>query len=215
MGNWFVGAASDDVRIIYQALEVMRRDPAECDEAGKDAWVAFLQKHGCWKEGVTAAQPMDEIDLDLGGMVRVGDPTVSWEANGCKMRTKVRQLPFILDIFSTYKEAKNLPGFLAFGGFHRVYILSVKTTQESIADLERLVRGTESLRQELEIDFQKAIDSTMALTGGRAVSARKCGCLSGLVYGDCCGKAVELPEAKALRKAATEENTLREVIEEE
>ena len=46
------------------------------------------------------------------------------------------------------------------------------------------------------MDTQKMINGVAGLA-----SVRKCGCLSGKQYADCCGKYIEDPEHKELRKS--------------
>ena len=129
-------------------------------------------------------------------MISTEEPKVSWEANGCKMKTFVRHLPFTLERFRTLKEVSDLPGIRWFGGFCRLYILTPKTVADSIETMERLVKGTESLRQEWEMNLQQTFNQCDG-----AASLRKCGCLSGKQYADCCGKFIEDPKHKERRKA--------------
>lgn len=196
MGTWFIGAR--EITGVYAAKDVMKSWPAECDDEVKDSWVAFLKANGRWKEGVTEAIPHDAIWFDGGGTISTKEPLVSWEANGCKMKTYVRHLPFVLAAFRGLKPVVALPGIVGLGGFCRKYFLSPKTASDSIETMERLLRGTESLRQELEADLQRVFNEIP----GQA-SARKCGCMSGLMYGDCCGKFIETQEHRDNRKVIT------------
>lgn len=194
MGAWFVGAK--EAANVYQARQAMRKDPAECDDVGKDVWVAFLRSKGWLDETVCAAMPQDHIFFDGGGCVRQDEAKVSWEANGCRMKTYVRHLPFVLDTFRWLKASDPLiPGCAGFGGFCRAYIMSERTIRESVVVMERLLRGTESLRQELEMGMQGVMNRA------GAVSLRKCGCMSGLMYAECCGKHIEGEEHKRLRES--------------
>jgi hypothetical protein len=65
--------------------------------------------------------------------------------------------------------------------------------------MERLQKGTESLRQELEQNTQQLYNQM-----SHGFSARKCGCMSGMIYVDCCGKFIESPKHKETREAAEE-----------
>lgn len=194
MPAWFVGAASNE--LVYEAEDVMKKYPAECDDEGKDKWIAFLKANGRWKDGVVSAQPSDYIMLDGGGCVGTKEPKVGWEANGCPIKTYVRHLPFTLEMFKRLEpKDPKLPGIVGFGGFCRVYLFSTKTIEESIPQMERLLKGTESLRQELEMDMQNMFNRSP-----HTASARKCGCMSGLQYAECCGKFIETPEHKEKRE---------------
>jgi hypothetical protein len=195
MTAWFVGAKTND--LVYPAQDAMKKDPAECDDCGRDAWVSFLKSEGRWNEVVCAALPIDAIWFDGGGCIAQDEPLVKWEANGCHMKTYVRHLPFTLDVFRGLKvrDAK-LPGCVGFTGFCRVYVLSDKTRLESVEVMESLLKGTESLRQELELDQQKLFNGM-----SHGFSARKCGCLSGKMYVECCGKFIESKEHKKTREA--------------
>lgn len=197
MGTWFVGAKS--IEKIYPAEEAMRSYPAECDDLGKDRWVAFLRSEGRWDDESCGVLEHPKIFFDGGGMIHRNEPLLSWEANNCRMKTYVRQLPFLLEEFQHLKLVEAFPDVVGFGGFCRKYFLSPKTVTQSIKDMKRLLRGTESLRQELEMDMHKALNKTV-----HAASLRKCGCMSGKMYGDCCGKHIESREHRDRRKAISE-----------
>lgn len=197
MATWWLASKIESTEYVYKALDVMKCDPIETDDFGKDVTIAWLKSQSRWDDEINGALPLEAIFFDGGGCVRVGEPKVTWEANGCKMKTRVTHLPFTLDAFKALKEHKHLKGCVSFGGFHRVYILSLKTIHDSIEVMERLLRGTESLRQELEIDMQKTMNQSE-----HAFSVRKCGCMSGNLYVECCGKAVESERHKEIRKAA-------------
>lgn len=193
MASWFIGAIINE--LVYQAEDVMKRLPVEADDFGKDTWVAFLKREGCWDDRVCAASVIDAVWLDGGGCVRANEPTVSWKANGCTMKTYVRHLPFALDVLKELRaEDPNIAGCLGFRGFARIYLFSIQTRDEAILEMERLLKGTESLRQELEMDMQEMFNKNV-----HVFSARKCGCLSGKMYVDCCGKHVESPDHKDRR----------------
>jgi hypothetical protein len=198
MGAWFVGAKL--LELVYQAEDVMKSWPADCDEVGKDFWVAFLKGRGRWNDEFMAAQSTDHLFFDGGGSICQDEPKVGWEANGCTMKTYVRHLPFTLATFRDLRPLEDFPAVTGFGGFCRRYILTPKTVAESMPIMERLLKGTESLRQELERDLQRTFNATT-----HGFSARKCGCLSGKMYGDCCGKSIETPAHREMRKAATEQ----------
>lgn len=195
MGAWFLGAKSEnDSANIYAACDLMRCDPIECDDHAKDVVVAFLKGRSRWDDEINGVHAVEKIFIDGGGSVGMHEAKVSWEANGCGMATYVRHLPFALDTFRNLKPRKHLVGCVEFGGFCRSYVLSERTVRESIPVMERLARGTESLRQEAEIEIQKTFNMAP-----NTFSVRKCGCLSGLAYVECCGKSVEGPRHKDLR----------------
>lgn len=196
MSAWWIGSKIEDAQHIHDALDVMKCNPVEADDHGKETVIAFFKAHGRWNEEINGVLPLDAIRFDGGGAIRNEEPWVGWEANGCKMKTRVTHLPFTLEVFRNSKLDKKLPGCVTFGGFCRSYVIAHKTVQDSIEVMERLLRGTESLRQELEMDFQKTFNEIP-----RAASVRRCGCLSGLQYADCCGKFIESAGHKELRKA--------------
>jgi hypothetical protein len=197
MCAWWLASKIEDAEHIYNALDVMKCDPIEADDVGKDTIIAWLRDHARWDDEINGALPMEVITIDGGGSVRVGEPKVSWEANGCKMRTRVTHLPFALEAFQTLKEDDELKGCVQLRGFMRHYVLSIKTVKDSIEVMGRLLRGTESLRQELEIDMQKVMNQSE-----HAFSVRKCGCMSGKIYVECCGKFVESEKHKETRQSA-------------
>lgn len=195
MGAWFVGAKSN--ALVYQAEEAMKRYPAECDEFGRDAWLTFLKSRGHWNDEVCAALPTEDLFLDGGGSILIDEPRVGWEANKCSLKTYVRHLPFALEQFRRLKARDaNIPGCVGFGGFCRVYVMAEQTVTDSIPIMERLVRGTESLRQELEMSVQQDFNEME-----HGLSVRKCGCLSGLMYVECCGKFIETRRHKETRES--------------
>lgn len=192
MGAWFLGARDQkDIRDVH---EIMRSDPIEADDIGKEAIISYLTAGGRWRAPAEAIL-RESIWMDGGGMVRFTEPKLSWEANGCRMRTFVRHLPFLIDAFRTAEPRSKYHGMIVITGFARVYVLSPATRDASIPVMERLLKGTESLRQELELDTQKVMNESP-----HSASFRKCGCLSGLLYVECCGKFVESEQHKAARK---------------
>ena len=185
MGTWYLGPKGAEN--VYAVLDdKMKCDPIGCDDLGRDEWVEFLKSEGRWTD---LAGPHEDgyIFFDGGGMICTTDPKVSWEANGCKMKTWVTHLPFLIHQFEGQKISEELrKDLIMFRGFHRIYAISQKTRDEALPVMRRLLKGTESLRQEREIALQKTVNATK----GRAFSFRKCGCLSGEMYIKCCGKFV-------------------------
>ena len=90
--QWFVG--SKDIESVCKACEAMKCNPVECDDKGRDLVVAFLKSKGRWDDESCAIKPLPKIRLDLGGMVKVNEPSVSWQANGVKFSAMhVRERP--------------------------------------------------------------------------------------------------------------------------
>lgn len=197
MSAWYIG--SKEVSGVYAARSSMKCDPAECDDLGKELLVEFLKSEGRWNDEVCGAEEREYIYVDGGGMVRLNEPEVAWEANGCKIKTRVRVLPFLISRFEDLKPVPEIPRLVGFGGFCRQYFLSPKTVEGSLETMRRLLKGTESLRQEVEMDIHKTLNEH-----GNAASLRKCGCMSGKMYGDCCGKFIESKEHRELRRAIDE-----------
>lgn len=195
MPAWFVGAKT--VEVAYQAGDAMKKVPAECDDFGKDAWIAFLKSEGRWSDEFCAALPSKGIFFDGGGCVGTKEATVQWVANGCPMETYVRHLPFAIDALRHLKlRDERLPGCLGFGGFIRVYIISEKTRDAALVEMERLLEETDARRKEIEEAMQRDMNVTPNLA-----SVRKCGCLSGLQYVECCGKGNESESHRKARRA--------------
>ena len=192
MGAWFLGAR--DHKDIEEVHKIMRCNPIEADDIGKDTIIAYLTAGGRWRAPAEVLQK-DAIWMDGGGMVRFTEPKLAWEANGCKIGTFVRHLPFLIDAFRQAEPRVKYHGMIVISGFCRTYVISPSTRDASIPVMERLQKGTESLRQELELDTQKAMNESP-----HGASFRKCGCLSGLLYVECCGKFVESEHHKAMRK---------------
>jgi hypothetical protein len=189
MGTWFIGAKTSGQ--VYEAMDVMKLDPVEADTYGMDAVVSFLKERGRWDDAICAAKPIERIFLDGGGMIRQGEPKVAWFSNDCGFKTFVRHLPFVLEAMEGRKLHKELQGCIVFGGFCRKYIISNKTRLSSIETMRQLAKGTESLRQEGEIELQKVLANVNDDGGNpRALSLRKCGCMSDKMYTECCGKYV-------------------------
>ena len=199
MGTWWIG--SKEEQNYAQLMDAMRAmkigDTIECDDLGKEQYIAYLKAGGRWNDEICGIHPIPNIFLDGGGSVSGDEPTVSWESNGAKLKTYVRHLPFVLEAFQGLKPYKKLPDLYVIGGFCRSYLLALKTVHDSIEVMDRLVKGTESLRQELEQNTQKLYNE---MTHG--FSARKCGCMSGKIYVECCGKFIESPKHKETREAA-------------
>jgi hypothetical protein len=193
MGTWYLGPREN--KDIYAALDVIKCDPIECDDEGKDRMIAYLSERDRWKPPAEAIEN-EAIWFDGGGAIISGEPCVAWEANGCRMKTYVRHLPFLLDTFKSLKTHDELKGMLVMGGFCRLYVIGTRTRDESIETMERLVRGTESLRQETEMSLQNCMNKSP-----NAASLRKCGCMSGKLYVECCGKYVESQKHKENREA--------------
>jgi hypothetical protein len=199
MTTWWIGSKDDkNYQQIYDAMDVMKTgDTVECDDLGKDQFIAFLKSAGRWNDLICGFQATEHIFFDGGGSVSTEEPMIAWEANnGAVLKTYVRHLPFILESFRRLKPDKNLPDLRAMRGFCRLYIISGKTIAESIEAMERLQKGTESLRQELELSMQQGFNKM-----SHGFSARKCGCMSGRIYVECCGKSVESPSHKEVREA--------------
>ncbi len=184
MGAWYIGP--DKSEDVYTVLDdAMKCNGILCDDLGRDEWVEFLKAEGRWHD-LAGPHTTEHIFFDGGGMVRVDEPTVSWEANSCPMKTRVTHLPFTIEVLQG-EPSKELRGdLIMFKGFHRIYALSQKTRDEAVVVMKRLLKGTESLRQELELDTQKSVNGVKHF-----FSARKCGCLSGKMYVECCGKYVK------------------------
>lgn len=199
MGTWWIGSKEEKNHAqIMDALRFMKLgDTVECDDLGKEQYIAYLKKGGRWSEDICGAHPTPNMFLDGGGSVSADEPMVSWEANGAGMKTYVRHLPFVLEAFQGMKPYKKLPELFIMGGFCRSYLFGHKTVHDSIEVMERLQKGTESLRQELEQGTQKLYNQM-----SHGFSARKCGCMSGKIYVECCGKFIESPRHKETREAA-------------
>lgn len=194
MGQWWVCAKQDDGKSIRDAMDIMKCNPVWADDRGRDVVIEFFKGSQRWNPEVNGFAPVEAIMFDGGGCVRQNEPKVSWEANGCKMRTFVTHLPFLLDTFRKITEDPKLPGCVTFNGFARHYVLTLETVRDSLQNMESLLRGTESLRQELEIETQRIFNESP-----NVASVRKCGCMSGKAYGDCCGKHVETQEHRQRR----------------
>lgn len=191
MGAWFLGAREQkDIREVH---EIMRSDPIEAADVGKDTIIAYLSAGGRWRAPAEAITH-ESIWFDGGGMVRFTEPKLAWEANGCKMATFVRHLPFLIDAFRTAEPRSKYHGMIVMSGFARTYVLAPLTGDTALPVMEGLLKGTESLRQELELDTQKVMNDSP-----HGASYRKCGCLSGLLYVECCGKFVESEQHRATR----------------
>lgn len=199
MSTWWIGSKEQKVsHKVYDALRAMKvRDTIEADDLAKDRLISFLKESGRWDDALCGAHEIPDIFIDGGGSIIKGEPEVGWEANGSKLKTFVRALPFVLESFQELKPNERVPEIYGMGGFHRAYYFSKKTVLESIAEMERLLKGTESLRQELEIGHQRIFNQ---VEGG--ISLRKCGCLSGLLYVECCGKSVESKTHKEMREGS-------------
>ena len=70
----------------------------------------------------------------------------------------------VLSSVSLEAHSRGLPAPLAtkvviFGGFHRLYAISTKTRDEALPIMRRLLKGTESLRQEREIALQETFNA--------------------------------------------------------
>lgn len=198
MTTWWIGSKDDkNYDQLFKAMEAMKlANTVECDDLAKEHYLAYMKSAGRWDDELCGIHPTPEIFFDGGGSVRTKEPMIGWEANGTKQKTFVRHLPFVLEAFQGLKPDRNLPSLCRMGGFCRTYLLAVKTVRESIEVMERLQKGTESLRQELELDAQ-AIFNGMT----KGFNARTCGCLSGKIYVECCGKFVESPGHKELRES--------------
>ena len=183
MATWFIGAKT--LKLVNEAEKVLKCWPIECDDWGMDKVIGFLRDHGRWDGALISAQPIEHIYMDGGGMVRVKEPQISWLANGARIKVSVRGLPFALEHLDSLRPSKTLEGCLEASGFCRHYVIAEKTRDDSVVQMRRLLKGTESLRQEVEIGLQKAVDASP-----HARSVRKCGCMSGKQYIECCGKYV-------------------------
>ncbi len=185
MGTWYIGPKGAEN--IYKVLDdKMKCEPIECDDLGRDEWMEFLKAKGRWTD-LAGPHERGYIFFDGGGMICTTDPKVSWEVNDCNMKTWVTHLPFVIRQFEGQKISEELrKDLIMFRGFHRIYAISQKTRDEALPVMRRLLKGTESLRQEREIALQKTVNATK----GGAFSFRKCGCLSGEMYVKCCGKFV-------------------------
>jgi len=195
---WFVGAHG--VEGVFEAMDIMKCDPAECDDEGKDRWVEFLKKNGRWDDAKCSAEKTDSVFLDGGGMVMIKEAKVAWEANGCKFETYARQIPILLGTFKRIlgRPVPEFPSCTGFGGFCRKYFFSLKTVTDSIPILERLAVETDEDRLKTEGELQDALNRTP-----NATSVRTCSCDSGRQYADCCGKGTESPEQNSLRRGIT------------
>lgn len=194
MPAWFIGAKTREQ--IYEAEDVMKKVPAECDDFGKDAYIAFLKSEGRWSDACCEAQKSEGIWFDGGGAIGVQEATVTWDANGCPMKTYVRQLPFLLDTMRHLKvKDEKLPGCVGLGGWMRIYIFSQATRDAAIVALEKLVKEHEAERQRAEAEMQDVMNQAI-----HGASVRKCGCMSGLMYVECCGKGIESDGHRELRR---------------
>jgi hypothetical protein len=182
---------------VYEAMDIMKAEPAECDDEGRDRWIEFLKKEGRWNDEVCGARPIASVNVDGGGMMMIGEPDVAWEANGCKFETPMRQVRDLLELFKRriLKPVEAFPSCGGFGGFHRKYFFALKTMQDSIPLLEKLADESDKKVEEIEKKLQAALNACP-----NAVSVRPCSCASGRQYGDCCGKAVESAEHKEMRR---------------
>ena len=149
--QWFVG--SKDIESVYKACEAMKCNPVECDSVGKDLVVAFLKSRGRWDDESCAIKRLPKIRLDLGGMVKVDEPSVSWQANGVKFSAMLHQLEDLACMFENAHVSKTAaPGCLKIGGFCRLYLLSEKTVKACLKALPKLVKKYEekaaSLKEE-------------------------------------------------------------------
>lgn len=198
MATWWIGSKEEqNYAQLMDAMKFMKiRDTIECDDLGKDQYIACLKTEGRWNDELCGVHPTSDIFIDGGGSISTKEPMVAWEANGAKLKTYVRHLPFALEAFQGLEPYKKLPDLYIMGGFCRVYLIGKKTIHDSIEVMERLQKGTESLRQELEQDAQHLFNSM-----SHGFSSRKCGCLSGKIYVECCGKFIETPNHKELRKS--------------
>lgn len=187
MGTWWIGSADPkNYGQIDRALTTMKlANTIECDDAGKEAFIAYLKERNRWSDEC-GAHATPEIFFDGGGSISVSEPSIFWVSNGAGMKTYTRHLPFVLEAFRGLKPDQRLPGMRRFGGFCRIYIISEPTIQAAMVDLERLVRENEATRQELERETQDRYDGMK-----HNFSMRKCGCLSGNTYVECCGKGKE------------------------
>lgn len=201
MGSWWLGSKEEkNYAQLMDAMKFMKLgDTIECDDLGKEQYVAYLKNASRWNEEICGIHPTPNIFLDGGGSVSADEPMVSWESNDTKLKTYVRHLPFVLEAFQELKPYTKLPDLYVMGGFCRRYLLGKKTVHDSVEVMGRLVNGTESLRQELEQSTQQLYNQMT-----HAFSARKCGCMSGKVYVECCGKFIESPKHKETREATEE-----------
>lgn len=198
MGSWWIGSKEEkNYAQLMDAMKLMKiGDTIECDDLAKEQYIAYLKKGARWSDEICGVHSTPDIFLDGGGSISTREPMVSCEANGTKLKTYVRHLPFVLEAFQGLKPYKKLPDLYIMGGFCRIYLLGQKTVHDSIEVMERLLKGTESLRQELEQDTQKTYNEM-----SHGISMRKCGCMSGKMYVECCGKFIESPNHKDTREA--------------
>jgi hypothetical protein len=192
---WLVGSYAeqrkgDDMKIGGYFIK-SDNIPILCDVACKDATV---KSFGASEE--FTIEPVEYIFMDGGGMVSSTEARIYWNANGSRFGSFVRQLPFAISHFQgKHEPTTKPPGCWIFDGFMRRYILSVDTIQPCIDEMKSLLKGTESLRQEAEMEMQQVVNG--ANKGGmRVLSERKCGCMSGKKYTECCGKALGLSQNK-------------------
>ncbi len=125
----------------------------------------------------------EAIFLDAGGAVYLKEPLVDFEANGTKFTAYARHLPIFLEVLSNAASSQRFPGRILLAGRIFNYILAVKTRDEMLPLMQKLIQDYAGQIDEAERKIE-------AVFSGHPNLARKATCVfcgSNKPYSQCCG----------------------------